>query len=190
LRKIKEISVCFDKVILQPGLYYNVGSYYESYEKAPDNAHWLADNEKWRDIFELIEQDNSGKFGVELEFDLGLLTGRSDRSPALSPADKQSAFIDYIDKIIPRLGEKPIGIYSGGPNEQGYNNIYRNSNLHNNQNHAPTIAGFSTGANYSDLYNGNLIYEINGILFSDRSNQEKQNELINLINHLRQSSKT
>ncbi|MCL1816269.1 MAG: DUF4855 domain-containing protein [Clostridiales bacterium] len=177
LNRIKEISAYFDKVILQPGIFYNMGSYYE---KTITDKERLEDSEKWADILALISNDKKSRFGIELEFDLGLLTGRGDRAPGMSPADKQNMFSEYINKTIPCFGTAPIGIYSGGPNEQGYNNICRNSNLHNDQNHTPAVLNFGTGSNYSDLYNGNLIYEINSILFSNRPNKSKQQELASL----------
>ncbi|MCL1809495.1 MAG: DUF4855 domain-containing protein [Clostridiales bacterium] len=185
LQKIKELSVHFDKVILQPGTFYTMGKYYERYDKIAGYVSRLEDSMKWIDIFDMIAKDKQGKFGVELEFDMGLTTGRSDRTPVMSAEIKQDSFIHYIDKIIPRIGEIPVGIYSGGPNEQGYNNIRRNSNLHNDQNHAPTASGFGTGANYSSLYGGNLVYEINSILFSSRPNRQKHEELANHIGRLR-----
>ena len=95
--------------------------------------------------------------------------------------------IFYIDEIIPRIGEIPIGIYSGGPNEQGYNNIELNCNTHNNKNHLPYIpkvTGFKTGSSYSELYEGNLIYEMNSIIFSVESNELKQARLKELIGEL------
>jgi hypothetical protein len=72
-----------------------------------------------------------------------------------------------------------IGIYSGGPNEQGYNNIMGNQNTHNNGNHIPFFdnmgedSRYSSGVHYSDFpnfmgsepYPGNLIYDINNFLF-------------------------
>ena len=185
LGKIKELAVHFDRVILQPGTFYNTGSYYENYNEYTGFTGWLEDSLKWLDIFDLIARDQHGKFGVELEFDMGLVTGRSDRSPAMPADNKQSIFMDYISRIIPHFGKVPIGIYSGGPNEQGYNNIYRNGNLHNDQNHVPSAEGFGTGSNYSDLYNGNLVYETNRILFSNRTNEWKHSRLMKLIDLLR-----
>ena len=184
LQRIKEISTYFDKVILQPGTFYSINKYYKSYVNGVGYINELGDSAKWGDIFTLIANDRSGKFGVEMEFDMGLVTGRCDRPPPLTPEGKQYVFLDYINKIVPRIGEIPIGIYSGGPNEQGYNNIFRNSNLHNNQNHVPTEADFGTGSNYTDLYRGNLIYEINKILFSNRETKLKQNELAGLVSCL------
>ena len=183
LARIKETAVYFDKVILQPSTFYLKDTYYKGKNKDGSYKDQLDDSQRWKDIFDLVST-NPVKFGIELEFDMGLVTGRGDRRLPMSPADKKKAFMDYIDKIIPRIGTIPIGIYSGGPNEQGYNNIMLNGNLHNDQNHVPTVAGFSTGSNYSKLYRGNLVYKINSILFTNQSNESKRTKLHGLINSL------
>ena len=185
LETIRKTAAYFDKVILQPTTFYVMDKYYLRKEKDVGYVGNLGDGEKWNDILNFINQAEAenkekDKFGIELEFDMGLLTGRGDREPPMTPGCKSKAFKTYIDKIIPYIGKIPIGIYSGGPNEQGYNNIVQNNNLHNNENHLPyepVVEGFGTGSSYSDLYKGNLIYNINKILFANKINLCKQNEL-------------
>lgn len=192
LDKIKTLAVYFDKVILQPGLFYTKDKYYLRKEKETGCVGYLEDSEKWNDLLALInkagaEDKSKDKFGIELEFDMGLITGRGDRDPPMSPVNKLSAFRAYIDKIIPYIGKMPVGVYSGGPNEHGYNNILVNNNLHNNENHSPYEAkavGFGTGSNYSSLYKGNLIYKINSIIFANKSYKLKQDELNALLSSL------
>ena len=180
LGQIEKTAVSFDKVILQPSTFYSKDVYYEGRNADGSYKSKREDRLKWKDIFDMVATD-ANKYGIELEFDMGLVTGRGDRKPSMTPADKREAFIEYINHIIPHIGEFPIGIYSGGPNEQGYNNILVNNNLHNDENHVPTVAGFGTGSNYSSLYGGNLIHEINGILFADKPNQWKQAGLLELV---------
>ena len=183
LKTIKETAVNFDKVILQPSTFYLKDMYYKGRNADGSYSGKIDESQKWKDIFNLIATDTK-KYGIELEFDMGIVTGRSDRSTPMSPTDKRKALIEYIDEIIPRIGEFPIGIYSGGPNEHGFNNIFSNRNLHNNQNHVPTVTGFGTGSNYSDLHGGNLIYRINSALFANQTNKWKQAKIRDLVNSL------
>ena len=206
--KIVEFAAYFDKVILQPStFYYDVYAYKDENGAPFRNAagEVISKQKKWGDIFSLIKSDPA-KFGVELEFDIGLVTGRSDVSPDMAPAAKQGAFVEYIEWLFGGAGTGgagsggaagsggvgsgvdisgiPIGIYSGGPNEQGYNNVFMNGNLHNNQNHTPTIDGFGTGSKYNGAYRGNLIYKISGALFSDKSAGSIKAEILKIMRDL------
>ncbi len=81
--------------------------------------------------------------------------------------------MNYLEYVKPLMGtDIPVGIYSGGPNEQGYSNIYTNQNLHNTGNHRVQDSkqeySFMNKMPYNEFpyaYNGNLIYDINNYLF-------------------------
>ena len=127
---------------------------------------------------------------------MGLVTGRI-RSSAPDkllgvdrayPHEKRAWFNIYLQEYMKYLkpGTKeyrtiPIGIYSGGPNEQGYNNIFGNSNTHNLGNHVPALDDITNDFSSINLgkhnhipydqfpwrYNGgNLIYDINRYLMN------------------------
>jgi len=166
----------FDIVIVQPGSFYFK-------EKAGNIEKILA-------AILAIEKTQQGNTanntrknvtlcGIEFEYDMGLITGRKDAGTPMNPNEKKDAFKEYLKRITPYIGSMPIGIYSGGPNEQGYNNLSKNANFHNNGNHVPFFEGMGNndllynGLAYSGFwtytkakqYVGNLIYDINDYLF-------------------------
>jgi hypothetical protein len=195
LEHIVKKSEYFTTVILQPSTFYRNYKSPEHYEdvrkkevKGICRRYIKEEEEKWEAIFAIITAEGNEKYGVEIEFDLGYLTGRSDYPPggdAKIPMDasaKQKAFDEYIYKIVPKIGISPIGIYSGGPNEQGYNNIFTNTNTHSNDNHEAMAKGFGTGSRYSELYDReNIIYRMSRVLFSDYSIDAKINLLEKLF---------
>lgn len=132
-------------------------------------------------------EDGSKRVGIEMEFDMGLLTGRKqaehkdeNRNMTYKLRDaksKKDTFGLYLDKFVELkdLGI-PIGVYSGGPNEQGYRDIWNNINTHNSGNHIPYWEGidetaYETGVHYNHFPNayqgGNLIYDINNFIYND-----------------------
>lgn len=165
----------FDTVIIQPGVFYS------SFDEK------LA-NQRFQDVASIINysKGKTTKVGMELEFDMGLITGRTETDNenyitelSVTPEQKQQLFKMYLDAVKDYIGTDPVGIYSGGPNEQGYSNILGNSNKHNNGNHKPYINA-PEGVNIQDdlepyngkaydefpgAYSGNLIYDINSYLF-------------------------
>ena len=75
----------------------------------------------------------------------------------------------------------PIGVYSGGPNEQGYRDIRNNTNTHNSGNHIPYWEGidetaYATRVHYNHFPNaypyGNLIYDINDYIYNGNMSDE------------------
>ena len=163
----------FDTIILQPGTYYGENKLGE-YE-----VKYLAERVKsW---------DNNGghyaSIGIELEYDMGMLTGRDDPGYSLRNTQKKERFLAYLTYVVPLMGTNvPVGIYSGGPNEQGYGNIWANHNPHNTGNHRVQDSWLGEGYNYESpesyiagngvpysgfpaKYNGNLIYDINNYVF-------------------------
>lgn len=208
--EILAYSGYFDKVILQPStFYYGANAYKDAVGKpfagagagagggaeatGVDDAAITGDDndaaaaKKWNDIFALVKL-NPGKFGVELEFDMGLVTGRRDTKPEMSPAEKKRAFAGYVDRLFgpgaAAYGRFPVGIYSGGPNEQGYNNAAHNNNVHNDYNHEATVRPFATGSKYGELYGGNLVYKLNREIFCDKPAAAKRAALLEIINSL------
>jgi hypothetical protein len=164
-------------VIIQPGSFY-VAAKAGNIDKILDALN---------KIYTAKDELTTTQIGIEIEFDMGLVTGRNDAGKPMTPREKITAAREYLLKInpeylaseYPNIGAIPIGIYSGGPNEQGYNNINVNNNVLNNGNH---IAHFGVegiddtrgnGMKFSDFYKytgedpyfGNLIYDINNFLF-------------------------
>ena len=118
------------------------------------------------------------KVGLQFEFDMGLVTGRTTGTISSDPTEKKRMFNMYLQEMYWYVDAGiPIGIYSGGPNEQGYSNIHDNRNIHNFGNHLPyptesSNPFFYEGLSY-DKYpgaykGGNLIYDINRFLFNGR----------------------
>ena len=156
----------FDIIIIQPGGFY---------------GGVLMDQ-----VFAEVKKYNANptsttKVGFEMEFDMGLVTGRADISDQkyMDPARKREVFRAYIDNyndLIKDFPNMPIGVYSGGPNEQGYRNIRGNTNTHNSGNHIPYGDGiiadwYAYGVPYNafpDQYTykgGNLMYDINEYIY-------------------------
>lgn len=102
------------------------------------------------------------KVGMQIEFDMGLVTGRNDASNTATFLQKRQFFEAYLKKVETlKANGIPISVYSGGSNEQGYGNIYGNDNTHNNGNNM-TYDQSPSGTRYSDFPDaytgGNLIY--------------------------------
>ena len=125
--------------------------------------------------------------GIQLEFDMGLVTGRSGGNYDLSASYKKDMLKAYLD-VVPalRAAGAPIGSYSGGPNEQGYANPEMNAYRHNTGNYMVEGSGldygYGNGWSYNDSrfprpYNGNLIYDINNYLFGRGMNDKLANYL-------------
>ena len=157
----------FDMIILQPNLFYG----------AQDPANFDR-------IINLIYENNQNyqgtRIGIELEFDMGLVTGRGNGTigDGLKPQDKRDIFNIYMSRMYEYIHngswDVPVGIYSGGPNEQGYNDVFRNMNAHNYGNHIPYNGRDAAGndlyhgwayQHFPGAYSGNLIYDINQVLF-------------------------
>jgi len=110
------------------------------------------------------------KVGMQIEFDMGLVTGRNDASNTATFLQKRQFFEAYLKKVETlKANGIPISVYSGGSNEQGYGNIYGNDNTHNNGNNM-TYDQSPSGTRYSDFPDaytgGNLIYDINDYIYN------------------------
>ena len=159
----------FDVIIIQPGEFYG------------------GTNERFKRVFDAVSEYNSAptsstKVGFEMELDMGLVTGRWDRDPnkRMNPQKKREVFKKYLNKfneLTKKYPSMPIGVYSGGPNEQGYNNTRFNQYTHNNGNHIPYGDGivgewYATGVYYADFpteyqYDaGNLMYDLNEYFYN------------------------
>lgn len=159
----------FDVIIIQPGEYYG------------------GKPEVLQEVFAEVEDYNRNptsatKIGFEMEFDMGLVTGRWDREEGkrMEPGKKREVFLKYLAKfneLTAKYPNMPVGVYSGGPNEQGYRNIRANTNPHNNGNHIPYGEGivgewYAYKVPYSEfpaeyIYEGgNLIYDINEYIYN------------------------
>ncbi len=151
-----------DTIIIQPGAFYG------------------KDVKNINDVKDVVSKFNNDPYvltrvGIEMEFDMGLVTGRKDDRMGIY--DKRRILQEYLNSL-PELKEMnvPIGVYSGGPNEQGYRNIWNNTNTHNSGNHIPYWDGidesaYVTGVHYNHFPNayqgGNLIYDINNYIYND-----------------------
>ena len=161
----------FDTIIMQPGLFYSEKRYYWEIGALAEKV------KRW---------DNKGglysTLGLELEYDMSLVTGRDDPDYSLRNDEKKRRFSYYLKHIAPLLGSDiPIGIYSGGPNEQAYSTPHMNINKHNTGNHRvqDSWQSFETGNGtpYSQFLfaykSGNLIYDINEHLFRGKPISQK-----------------
>ena len=166
----------FDVIIIQPGGFYG-GDFMDQ-------------------VFDAVREYNEAptsatRIGMEMEFDMGLVTGRQDADISMDPARKRAVFRAYIDNynnLIQKHPNVPIGVYSGGPNEQGYRNIRSNTGTHNSGNHIPYGDGiiadwYAYGVPYSafpDQYTykgGNLMYDINEYIYNGVWKEELGNFL-------------
>ncbi|MBQ7109104.1 MAG: DUF4855 domain-containing protein [Clostridia bacterium] len=150
----------FDKIIIQPGAFYG---------KSSENI------EKIMGVVKSYSGEGSSKrVGLEMEFDMGLVTGRKDNN--MDVFNKRTILQEYLDNLYKLKGmDVPIGVYSGGPNEQGYRDIWNNINTHNSGNHIPYWEGidesaYATRVHYNHFPNayqgGNLIYDINNYIYN------------------------
>lgn len=157
----------FDTIIIQPGAFYNNKKYLEGvdYLEEIKQAIMNYDNKNART-----------KLGIEMEFDMGVVTGRRNGNIYMTYLDKRRVLIDYL-RVFDELNSlgTPIGVYSGGPNEQGYNDIRMNRNTHNSGNHIPYWEGIDESAyaygvyyeHFADKYvGGNAIYDLNNYLYN------------------------
>lgn len=151
-----------DTIIIQPGAFY--GKDVKSIDEVKDVVSKFNN-----------DPDVLTRVGIEMEFDMGLVTGRKDGDMGIH--DKRKVLQEYLN-TLPELKEMnvPIGVYSGGPNEQGYRDIRNNINTHNSGNHIPYWEGidesaYATGVHYNHFPNayqgGNLIYDINNYIYND-----------------------
>lgn len=162
---VPEGTPLFDFIIVQPGTYYNgktehvddfkkvIREYYTNPEKAP-----------------------VARVGFEMEFDMGVVTGRQRTGDQFTPLQKRDFLNQYLDMYDELQGMGiPVGVYSGGPNEQGYGNIVGNHNTHNSGNHVAYWEGidetaYAYGVPYdqfpSAYAGGNAIYDINNYLYN------------------------
>ena len=154
-------------VAIQPGTFY--------YNVSESEA-----NQRMNKIYDSRGQNT----GFELEFDMGLLTGRRDGVDdktgkyTLTAFKKAELLKQYFSELNNTYFDNnyPIAIYSGGPNEHGYRNISQNLNLHNNGNHIPYHLGSINNkwqhkepynsTIFQKHYSGNLIYDINSYIFN------------------------
>lgn len=179
----KEVGI-FDVVIVQPNVYYadeyDIGAFYDKMNLV--NGY-------------IGTRTNGTKVGVEFEVDMGIFTGRVNYHEnhdengvlidqyyqgSLTAKEKTQIFnmyLDYFQGYIVK-GNVPIGIYSGGPNEQGYRNVHYNGNALNVGNHLPyvdtnervelsEVIGYN-GRTYDEFsdYSGNVIHDIEEFLIN------------------------
>ena len=167
----------FDVIIIQPGNFY----YRDNYE----NNYLGKLRNEIIDYYDTYDGSTS-KVGIEMEFDMGVVTGRRIGTEKMDYLLKRQILIDYLNVFDELKGKGiPIGVYSGGPNEQGYNDIRFNRNTHSSGNHIPyripanpadempmniTYAYYEYGVYYDhfvDRYvGGNPIYDINNYLYN------------------------
>ena len=121
-----------DTIIIQPGAFY--GKDVKSIDEVKDIVSKFNN-----------DPDVLTRVGIEMEFDMGLVTGRKDGDMGIH--DKRKVLQEYLN-TLPELKEMnvPIGVYSGGPNEQGYRDIRNNINTHNSGNHIPYWEGIDESA--------------------------------------------
>ena len=88
--------------------------------------------------------------------------------------------------IVKRLpSDTPIGVYSGGPNEQGYQNPFKNVNRHNTGNYRVQdswrnyqVGNGKSFDSFPGAYGRNFIYEMNDYIYRDlRDGDEINNDL-------------
>ncbi len=161
-RSFPDATPIIDTIIIQPGAFY--GKDVKSIDEVKDVVSKFNN-----------DPDVLTRVGIEMEFDMGLVTGRKDDDMGIY--DKRKVLQEYLN-TLPELKEMnvPIGVYSGGPNEQGYRDIRNNINTHNSGNHIPYWEGidesaYATGVHYNHFPNayqgGNLIYDINNYIYND-----------------------
>ena len=169
-------SPLFDVIIIQPGTYYE--GEYGKIDQVFDRVNEYVNN---------TQNTSKTRVGMEMEFDMGLVTGRRTESwDKYTPLRKRQLFNAYLGKLdsLKSMGV-PIGIYSGGPNEQGYNDIRFNRNTHNSGNHIPYWDGivedwYAYGVHYADFpykYSGNLVYDLNDYIYNGIWKPELSSEL-------------
>mgnify|MGYP004531596465 CR=1 FL=1 len=178
----------FNTVIFQPGTFFFEGtkglSRNEFIKLAYKVCNWNACN------------PNSGgvaqrTMGIEMEFDMSAITGRDDENYSVRNVEKHKKIMEYLDILKYLPASTPIGVYSGGPSEQGYKNPYLNSNLHNTGNYRVQDSWRSytvgNGVAYNDFpgaYNGNFIYEMNDYIYRGlRYGIEISDNLKNFLNN-------
>jgi len=161
----------FDTILLQPGTFYDQTKQGNDGRDAYNimNAIVFKINEWNR------EPSKSNRLGIQLEYDMGLVTSRADRNYTVDAAIKRQRLNDYFGAVTRLDAGTPIGMYSGGLNEQGYANPQLNANRHNTGNHRVQDSwlnyDYGNGWQYTEPrfpmpYNGNLIYDINNYLFN------------------------
>ena len=184
---VAELNI-FDAIMIQPGVYFSGAAANEEQQPTADiYTPWL--NELKTSVQNYNQNAGRTKVGVEFEFDMGMVTGRMNTNDTnltilnkATSETKRMYFKLYLSYFYDFIGSDiPVGIYSGGPNEQGYNNVFHNSNTHNVGNHKPYREGFVyedfwpynnqpyDSYLYPDRYNGNLIYDINRYLFNKKN---------------------
>ncbi len=120
-------------------------------------------------------QKTSTEMGFELEFDMGLVLGRDDENYEVRSDEKRRKLKEYLqiaEGMLKADPSTPIGIYSGGPNEQGFANPIRNSNTHNTGNYRVQDSWRSytkdNGRPFdlgNDAFPGNVIYLISDYIY-------------------------
>ncbi len=161
----------FDLILIQPGTYYSRDK--QSTEDDPTKSARILDGVV-STINTLNGKGYSTKFGLQFEFDMGLVTGRDDPNMTVNADVKRERLNEYLRAITQLNPGTAIGIYSGGINEQGYRNPHKSTGRHNTGNHRVQDSWQrwtdGNGKPYSDSdwpmpYDGNLIYDINDYLF-------------------------
>ena len=160
---VPEGTPLFDFIIVQPGTYYNGKDKYEEFVGA---------------IKDYYKNPKTvvARVGFEMEFDMGVVTGRKRTNDQFTPLEKRRFLNQYLSMFDKLQGMGiPVGVYSGGPNEQGYGNILGNHNTHNSGNHVAYWEGidetaYAYGVPYdqfpSAYVGGNAIYDINNYLYN------------------------
>ena len=161
----------FDVIIIQPGAFY-----YKDKYKNEENESYLELLKNYVLSYYDTYDGSTSKVGIEMEFDMGVVTGRRIGTEKMDYLLKRQILIDYLNVFDELKGKGiPIGVYSGGPNEQGYNDIRFNRNSHNSGNHIPYWEGIDESAyaygvyydHFVDRYvGGNPIYDINNYLYN------------------------
>jgi hypothetical protein len=225
-----------DTIIIQPGFYFKEIHKKQLPEKTEQG---LMENETFETMLQnrvVIQNGNSyipqdgGKLtdtviGFQIEFDGGLYTGRIDDytksdgsklslAMMADPSLKAERFATTVKTFYPLIYNTPItfGMYTGGPNEQGYtagiiDGNKANNNRHSHQNHLTYLdyidylAGINVrehGTMYKDFwaklgatnynyetktYNGALIFDIVKGLLSNDWSEEAQSYFKDLLKY-------
>lgn len=178
----------FDMVTIQPNYFY----WEVSPSVSPANYKSLMENEIYRSVTSQKVEGAGGKttmtdIGFMIEYDSSVFAGRWADTYTY-PKDKVQRLAENIACYRPLIRKGySYGIYSGGPNEQGYTSEMlnaHNTNVHSNTNFSTILRKEGDRVHFSDFYEalntpayrnyrsgpytGNLIYGITkAILYQD-----------------------
>ena len=176
----------FNTVIFQPGTFFYEDTKGLNRNEFMKLAYKVSEWNAWNSNLGLNSNDVTRcKMGIEMEFDMSAITGRDDEDYSVRNTEKHKKILDSLD-IVKRLpSDTPIGVYSGGPNEQGYQNPFKNVNRHNTGNYRVQdswrnyqVGNGKSFDSFPGAYGRNFIYEMNDYIYRDlRDGEEINNDL-------------